>query len=167
MLVQAYPSKEIDVETFIKESDSFNVKAITGVTVNRNNCVGYCGNKIHPGYVTEKIEKEHNCCGKQCVFFYKFFEIGKKATNPQRELEKKNKLDISNYIESINTLGIDGFKVLSLEHKHTNCYDAIFVSVGSIDEKEIAQIVSKKVGIDVKLIRKEISFDNIEKLFGK
>ena len=32
-------------------------------------CIGFCSNCNHQGYITERLQKEHNCLNKHCHYF--------------------------------------------------------------------------------------------------
>ncbi len=165
MLVVAFPSEQVK-ETFIKESEEFNVKAITGKTVNRNNCVGYCALDEHPGYLTQDMCALHKCLEKECVFFYKFHYQGKNGKQRElTEIQKKNQQEIDDVIKGINSLGIDGFKALSAEHIHTDLFEVEYVAMGTIDEKEVTNWIDRKCDFKVRLKLKNVSFDTLLKMF--
>ena len=44
-------------------------RCIDNKITGRNKCVGYCQHNEHPGFLTERHIKQHNCIGKGCHYF--------------------------------------------------------------------------------------------------
>ena len=44
-------------------------RCIDGKITGSNKCVGYCRYIGHPGFLTEKHRKEHDCLGKGCRYY--------------------------------------------------------------------------------------------------
>ena len=44
-------------------------RCIDGKITGSNKCVGYCRYMGHPGFLTEKNRKEHDCLGKGCHYY--------------------------------------------------------------------------------------------------
>lgn len=44
-------------------------RCINGTKTGENKCVGYCNYAGHPGYLTKKQRKEHNCIRKNCYYY--------------------------------------------------------------------------------------------------
>lgn len=53
--------------------------------------VGCCHNAIHPGKMTEKMMKQHDCIGKQCRFFEKYEKSTYWLQQKQKQAEKANR----------------------------------------------------------------------------
>ena len=77
------------------------VKMLTGNTIpiRKNNILGWCHNRIHPGAITKAILKGHDCIGKNCRFFerncqtsyWKTVEAQQRAAERKKEEAKKEK----------------------------------------------------------------------------
>ena len=61
--------------------------------VSESNRVGYCHLNKHPGYLTERLIKEHGCLGKQCPYLHKY-EDNKywQRREEKKKLKKEKKL---------------------------------------------------------------------------
>jgi hypothetical protein len=61
------------------------------ILISKGKLVGYCHNLIHPGKLTLKIMKEHDCLGKQCRFFEKYEDSGYWIAQEQKCREKEKR----------------------------------------------------------------------------
>lgn len=52
-----------------KESSPHHRRCINGQITGCGKCVGYCSYNGHPGYLTNKLRKEHNCIKKKCFYY--------------------------------------------------------------------------------------------------
>ena len=133
-------------------TDICKIKIIGGsyVNVDRNSIVGYCHNKEHKGCLTVSIMNEHNCTGKNCLYFEKyeqypyweklnhkefFKQLKKEKLNRQKENLKRHNENIKRkeetikqYIEQISDeLGFTDFKTISV-HKNQTEYIVFYIS---------------------------------------
>lgn len=57
-------------EYYEKNSPSvYARKSIDGSIVGCSNCVGFCQFEGHPGFLTKKQRKQHNCINKKCFYY--------------------------------------------------------------------------------------------------
>lgn len=57
-------------ELYEKKSPSqYTRRCIDNTITGCNKCVGYCQYVGHPGFLTQKHRKEHNCLGKGCYYY--------------------------------------------------------------------------------------------------
>lgn len=68
--------------------NTYNTKTIDGRNCSRESRVGYCWCKLHRGYLTASLLKEHNCIENNCMYFQKFKES---QFWRQKEKEKRNR----------------------------------------------------------------------------
>lgn len=91
------------------------------------NCIGYCWNDLHPGFVTLKLMQQHECLEKGCPFFERFenrpYWIQRQKRKDERISGKMKKLSLAQKQEDIFcdfrkiTLHIEGFAVAGCEFK--------------------------------------------------
>lgn len=51
------------------QASPYNRRCINGQITGCGNCVGYCTFHEHPGYLTQKLRKEHDCIKKGCHYY--------------------------------------------------------------------------------------------------
>ena len=44
-------------------------KSITGKYIGSSHCTGYCRFEGHSGFLTEKLEMQHHCHEKDCIYY--------------------------------------------------------------------------------------------------
>ena len=65
-----YSSEWFTYSYFESRSRSkFDRRCIDGRICGRTKCVGYCRNDAHPGFLTGKLKKQHDCIGKACLYY--------------------------------------------------------------------------------------------------
>ena len=81
-----YSTDENTYEFYEKQSFSPKLRrCIDNTTTGSNKCVGYCKYDNHPGFLTAKHMKEHNCTNKACYYF-----IAKSSKRKIQDSEKLN-----------------------------------------------------------------------------
>lgn len=71
MLISVYKDSP---DMLSKELRGINCKYINGKMKNKKFCAGYCDCSLHPGALTEKMIKQHQCNEKECTRFYHFID---------------------------------------------------------------------------------------------
>ncbi len=105
-----------------KQTD-FTRRCIDGSVVGCSKCVGYCAFCEHPGFLTEKLRKKHDCLGKECFHY---------IAKPAKEKHYTKTLNLSNELLSYVQKEIDlneGLKVIRVELDQSNSYKAYFVAI--------------------------------------
>lgn len=57
-------------------------RCIDGRITGSNKCVGYCQYLGHPGFLTEKNRREHDCLGKGCRYYVPKVKRPEPVDNP-------------------------------------------------------------------------------------
>ena len=52
-----------------QKGSGYNRKCIDGRITGCSKCVGYCEYDGHPGFLTEKLRRKHDCLNKQCYYY--------------------------------------------------------------------------------------------------
>lgn len=160
MLVLAYP-EENNNPVFIEEKNTLNKHLINSKVINKNFCKGYCNYHSHSGYLDSNLIKIHNCINKHCPHFYKIEE--KKAKG--NSFPKIKVIKCSDILELVKEVKIDGFKAMNVNNITLDTFEVEYVSIASIDEDKIIDLLESKTGFNITLKRKNIRYDIIEKLF--
>jgi len=62
-------STESNTRVFFTDSPTHNKRCIDGSITGCGKCIGYCQFREHPGYLTKKLRKEHDCINKGCRYY--------------------------------------------------------------------------------------------------
>lgn len=124
-------------------------RCIDNKITGRNKCVGYCQYNEHPGFLTERHIKQHNCIGKGCHYF---------IAKPQKAKEKHGFEDQSNiilrYIKD-NFLVPEGVCVVRIACLYHGHYVAHYVAITKdYDLTKCNRTIKGKFNV-------EISFENL------
>ena len=71
MLISVYKN---DLDILFRELRGINYRYIDGKIKNKKHCAGYCNSSLHPGALTEKMIKHHQCNEKECTLLYHFVD---------------------------------------------------------------------------------------------
>lgn len=144
-------------EAFEKASRSqYNRRCIDNSIAGCSRCVGYCQYDAHPGFLTEKHRKEHNCIEKECRHY-----LAKPARN--RGAVSQLFSDLSSSILSLTheLLAEEEFvRVIRVESAARNRYTAFYVTITS--ECEFTGYASKircELGTEVDFVKLNYDFD--------
>lgn len=119
-----------------------------------NRCVGYCRYNEHPGFLTEKLRKQHNCIGKQC---FHYVAKPKKENTPQLIIDLTSSiLTVTRKVMSQNEFA----RVLRVENAEFKRYNAYYVSITSeCDFNGYATQIKNELGVEVDFINLNYDFD--------
>lgn len=86
---------------------------INGSKCNKKNCIGYCHNAIHRGYLSLALMKQHKCIERECKYFKKiknsYYWMHKEKAKKKFNENKQRKKD---EIKKANTI-LNRFKELT------------------------------------------------------
>lgn len=165
----AFP-QEYSLNIYIEESPEQNVKDIKGALTNKNKCKGFCNYNVHRGYLSFEDEVIHRCIEKECVYYYDFMseenEIKKDKIKNIQTQRKVHQRELEEIKTRLNSMNIDGFKIMKVEPKHSDIFTAEYIAMGNIDEAAIVELFKQKANLNIELNRRNVSFDVLERLFG-
>ncbi len=156
MNTRVYTTENNQYEHFEKLSpSSFTRRCIDNTITGSNKCVGYCQYSGHPGFLTDKQRKEHNCIGKQC---YHYLPKPQKNKHLQKTIIDQSKTVLS----TIRRLMLDneGIRVLRVENHNINRYAAFYVTI--TNECELSSYetrVQRELGVEIDFVRLDYDFD--------
>lgn len=67
----------------------YNLRCIDGSIHGCSKCVGYCSYDGHTGFLTTKMQEEHDCIGKKCFYHFSKPEVPKRRREDNRSLPRK------------------------------------------------------------------------------
>lgn len=134
----------------------YNRRCIDNTIVGCSRCVGYCQYDGHPGFLTEKHRKKHNCIGKGCHYY---------LAKPERKRGTLSQMlsDTSSVILSLTheLLAEEEFvRVIKVENTAVNRYTASYVTITS--ECDFSGCISKirrELGMEVDFVKLNYDFD--------
>ncbi len=150
-----YSTAKTKYEMYEKQSHSrYNRRCIDNSITGCGNCVGYCQYSEHPGFLTEKLRKQHNCIGKQCFHYL-----------PKLTKEKAPKIlvDLSSTILTMSRQVMNNdecVRVVRVEYAEFKRYTAFYVTITNECEfGGYAAQIKSKLGIDVDFVKLNYDFD--------
>ncbi len=155
----------LDYSTFgtaAKKADRHVRRCINGVKTGCNKCVAYCRYDGHPGFLTEKQRKEHNCIEKGCHYYV----AKERANEPRHKNECEAYLQlIKSIIENSRTIS-EGVRVVRVEHTLNLQYTAYYVTItNQYSFASCSKFIQDKLGIQVDFSRLQYDFDACAALF--
>lgn len=130
-------------------------RTISGVIVGCARCVGYCHFSGHPGFLTEKQRKQHNCLGKACNYY-----VAKQQKAQRAKPEKEQKDVLIGAIMQKSSAICDAVKILDVKKEQDNSYRVYYVSItNDFPFFSCAKNLQKEYGIHVEYFRLDYDFD--------
>lgn len=124
MYETVYSSEQNRYATLEKQfRSSHNRRCIDNTVTGCNKCVGYCQYDLHPGFLTEKLRKQHDCIGKKC-----FHYLAKPEKKKMPQILKDISPSVLDLIQRVMN-GDEGLRVLRVENTEFNRYAAYYVTI--------------------------------------
>lgn len=131
-----------------------NRRCIDNTVTGCNKCVGYCQYEGHPGFLTEKLRRKHNCIGKQCFYY---------VAKPQKKMIPHRIADITSAIlPAVHQVMCQNeyARVIRVEKAEFGKYNAYYVSItNECDFAGYALQIQKELGVDICFIKLDYDFD--------
>ncbi len=164
MLISAFPRDEEGFQCFLEETgDPRRCRLIDNKVSSRSKVKGYCASSHHPGYLTEKQIKQHQCIEKECKYLYYIAQEEKKR-NFQIEIEIE---DISEKVVSKANKAIksyEGIRIIKAEYDMNNFWNLHYAAIASYDIEKIEGVIRKKLNTSIKLHNMNLDFETSSRL---
>lgn len=140
-----------------QSKSSINRRCIDGSVTGCGNCVGYCQYQEHPGFLTQKQRREHDCINKKCHRY---------IPKPQRIRTEKNE-DISSVLLALarqSVGGIEDIRIMNIKRDDSRwliCYVTVF---GQYNFFDMEQKIQEQAGVSVIMQKLNYSFDHCVEL---
>lgn len=133
-------------------------RCIDGTTTGSNKCCGYCQYAEHPGFLTTKQRREHDCLGKSC-FYYVPKPAKDRLAHPQSR--ENDILEIANRA----FLKHDGMKIIRAKEMNATSWVLSYVTLFSdVAYTSAIEQITKKTGCNIELERLNYDFDTCLKI---
>lgn len=144
-----------------KSKSRYNRRCIDGKITGCGNCVGYCKYCEHPGFLTLKLQKEHDCLGKECAHF-----LPKEKARKRIAINDKKPELLLKYAQSC-VEDSDDLRILN-SSREGDGWVLGYVSVfGYSNLSKIEETIRINFGVPVKMRRLNYSFDRCVELLLK
>lgn len=155
MYETVYSSEQNRYATLEKQfRSSHNRRCIDNTVTGCNKCVGYCQYDEHPGFLTEKLRKQHNCIGKQC--FHYVAKPGKKKMSQTLRDISSSVLDCAKRVTNED----EGILVLRVENTEFNRYAAYYITItNECGFDNYTKQIENELGIEIDFIKLNYDFD--------
>lgn len=146
------------------------VKCIDSAWRNYDNCIAYCNNQCHKGYVTKKLLAEHKCIERKCSFLdpmrdHPYWIAKEDKKNRKAEINKKNKDNKHTenaILKKANKIMPESSEAILCRHLFDSTYILIIISSSPIEDFSEKLNSIFKVDIHIKQIneskRKNIKY---------
>ncbi len=133
------------------------VMCIDGSMRHFEDCVGFCNNCIHKGFVTIKLLQEHKCFEKECIFLdiksdhpY-VIQIQRKKKRKQiiNETKKKNKNMEKRIVQFANELLPEPAEIIMCKHLYDSTFILVTHSLRSHGDNSLSQKIYSELKCQV------------------
>lgn len=133
------------------------VKCVDGIMRHYKNCIGFCNNYIHKGFLTTRLLREHKCLEKNCTFLDAktnhpyFLEKKKKKQRKQHinEIKKKNKDSEKEIIQFAKSLFNKNGDVVMCKHLYDSTFILVTHSLIFNDNENLSRKIYSKLKLHV------------------
>ena len=136
-----------------------NRVCIDGRVTGCGNCVGYCQFDGHPGFLTEKQRKAHNCIGKGCFYY---------VARPVKAKPVAERTDIAEQLLALAkeaTAFMEGLMVLTAVRLGAQRWQLNYITISNMYPiQNVADSLSLLLDCEIHFERLNYSFDNCVKL---
>lgn len=155
MYETVFSSAQDKYKLYEKQSHSrYNRRCIDNSITGCGKCVGYCQYSAHPGFLTEKLRRQHNCIGKQCFYY---------LAKPEKQKTPQLLVDLSSSVlASVHRTMCEDecVRVIRVENTELNRYTAFYVTITNdcSFDRYISQI-EDELGVYVNFVKLNYDFD--------
>lgn len=155
MYETVYSTANNKYEIYEKQSHSrYNRCCIDNTITGCGHCVGYCQYSEHPGFLTEKLRKQHNCLGKQCFHY---------VPKPKKKKDPPFLVDLSSTILTLAKIVMsedECVRVVRVENTEFNRYTAFYITITNECRFDgYASRIEDELGVQVSFQKLNCDFD--------
>lgn len=136
----------------MQSGSRINRKCIDGTITGCGNCVGYCQYQKHPGFLTKKIRKEHDCINKQCYHY---------LPKPQKN-KSERPTDFSALLLGLAkqfSKGMDDIRIMNVRQTENGWTIGYITVFGQQSFSEIERAIEAESGLPVIMEKIDYSFE--------
>lgn len=149
-MISGYSYEQIES----KQGIGYNRKCIDGKITGCGKCVGYCKCSVHPGFLTEKLRKEHDCLEKSC------FHYIPKLPHTRPLNRKKALLNDILGLAKQRISDLEGMRIISVQEQGINRWQFNYITISNeYPIHDIEQALGKDLNAEVSFIKLDYSFD--------
>lgn len=127
---------------------------INGRTTGSEKCVGYCKYAGHPGFLTDKLRREHDCLGK-CCFHY----VPKPPRNRPVRQEKPSRDNLLNFVKQ-KTSQLEGMRIINVFEQGLNRWQFNYITISNdYPIHDIEQALERDLNGKVSFVKLNYTFD--------
>lgn len=165
MLIAAFPKEIPDYQYYLEEPGEVSKsRCIDNSVTSRSKCCGYCSCEQHPGYLTVKLMRVHECIEKECSFFYRIVKNDKKGINPVIwSMSDKSDVKDERVLSKAGNLtkNYEGLRILKASKDPEGIWCLYYISISNYNYEEISKMLKQKLGVEIKLIKMNLSFEEM------
>ena len=142
-----------------KYGSRYERKCIDGTITGCGKCVGFCEYSGHPGFLTEKLRKNHKCLEKGC-----FYYIQKPASVHRRTEDTSFHSTLLSAAKK-QTADMAGIKVISVTEVSCNHWCLAYVTItNAYSLHDVKKVLEAELNCNICLKKLNYSFDKCAQL---
>ena len=132
-------------------------RCIDGKITGSGNCVGYCEYVDHPGFLTAKQRKEHDCINKKCNCYIP------KPHTPRRNIPEAEPSMILQLAQQ-SVAEYDDLRIINARRSNQTWIIGYITVFGEYNFTAIEEQIQKEVGVAVSMQKLNYSFERCVEL---
>ncbi len=132
----------------------FNLRCMDGTLRGRSKCVGFCAYEQHPGFLTARQEREHQCHEKGC-----FYHHAKPAVQRNRRDENRVKQAEIMAAARAATARMEGLRVLRAAQEPDGGWTVWYAAISGYDLSEVEERLRKETECRISMKPLRCDFD--------
>lgn len=116
----------------------YNLRCIDGSIHGCSKCVGYCSYDGHAGFLTPKMQEEHDCIGKKC-----FYHFPKPAGQKKRDKEEQSLLRDILSVAQAETATMEGLRVIRVSMESKSTYIVHYAAIATYDIALVQEVIDE------------------------
>ncbi len=132
----------------------FNLRCIDGTLHGQNKCVGFCTYEQHPGFLTARQERKHQCHGKAC-----FYHHSKPVIQRNRRDESLAKQAEVMAAAQAATAELEGLRVLRAVRESDGSWTVWYATIARYDLSGIQAQIHKVTQCQASMKQLRCDFD--------
>jgi len=150
-----YSTSQNQYASYEKASPSqYTRRCIDSTITGCNKCLGYCRYDGHPGFLTEKHMRVHDCIAKECHYL---------VCKPQREKKRSESMvdQSENILIQLQSIMLsECIKVIRVQNSTLNRYTAYYVTItNECCFDDCTQQIRDNYNADIEFVKLNYDFD--------
>lgn len=141
------------------DRDKYARRCIDGRITGCGNCVGYCNYIGHSGFLTKKLQKQHDCIKKGCNYY-----TPKHKYAPLKKLVDERPFEVVQIASSLVS-DLEGIRIINADKASDGGWAVSYVCItNEYSITELEKAISRATGEAIALVKLNYDFDRAVRL---